>query len=573
MAAAAFGAAVLAGTIHAQVGRGGSEWLTAGGDAQRTFWIRTDAKISVASMSKPGFELQWTAKLDNALRGANGLVQGVSANGVTLFVPMSIVAGSSNNVYALDNDTGYVVWQRHFDAALPAATPQCPGGITAAATRIVPLVPPPLTAPAPSGGGRGAPTYRSVIGEPGQGVPLEPRGRGPAPPAAPVSAGRGAPASAAGTPAAPPSAAAPSARGGGAPADGQSGFTIPGATPDQLGGGRPGGFGRPSGVVYAMTSDGVLHVLGLPSGKDIQHPAEFVPANARWSDTIAIDKTLYATTTGGCGGAPNAVWAIDLESEGKPVVSWTAGGPIVGRVAFASDGTLFASIGPGTGAAAADARANAIVALDPVTLKLKDWFSQPGVEFATGPLVFTHDRREIVAAATKDGRILLFDAASPGGPGHAAPLYASPPLSGATVATDALASWREMTTTPEVTYGSRWILVPVTTGVVAMKVAESDGSLTLERGWTAQNLTAPETPLVVNGVVFALSAGRAQTQGRGAPAVLHAYDGKSGRELWSSGRKMATSASPGSFWSSFGQVYVGTDDGSLYAFGFLDERR
>src|SRR5262249_37028845 len=162
--------------------------------------------------------------------------------------------------------------------------------------------------------------------------------------------------------------------GAGAPGAGRAGggfggppaAAIPGATPEQLGAGRPGGLGRASGVVYAVTSDGVLHVLGLPSGKDIQHPAEFVPANARWSDTIAIDKTLYATTTGGCGGAPNAVWAVDLESEGKPVVSWTSAGPIVGRLAFAGDGTAFASIGPG--AAAEGGKANAIVALDSRTL-------------------------------------------------------------------------------------------------------------------------------------------------------------------------------------------------------------
>src|SRR6476660_7892029 len=129
---------LLAAIVHGQVGRGTTEWLTAGADAQRTFWIRADPKISVASMSKPGFEQQWSAKLDNRVRGANGLTHGVTANGVTLFIPMSIVAGSSNSIYALDNDTGYVVWQRKFDATLPAATPQCPGGITAGATRIVP---------------------------------------------------------------------------------------------------------------------------------------------------------------------------------------------------------------------------------------------------------------------------------------------------------------------------------------------------------------------------------------------------------------------------------------------------
>ena len=54
----------------------------------------------------------------------------MTASGVTLFVPMSLVTGSSNNVYAIDNDIGYVVWERHFDAALPSPTAACPGGIS-----------------------------------------------------------------------------------------------------------------------------------------------------------------------------------------------------------------------------------------------------------------------------------------------------------------------------------------------------------------------------------------------------------------------------------------------------------
>ena len=119
----AFGMAVAVATIHAQVGRGGSEWLTSRADAQRTSWIRTDPKISVEAMSKPGFELQWTQKLDNKARGGTNLLSGVTANGVTLFVPMSLVGGSSNNLYALDNDTGYVVWTRRFEATPPAPSP------------------------------------------------------------------------------------------------------------------------------------------------------------------------------------------------------------------------------------------------------------------------------------------------------------------------------------------------------------------------------------------------------------------------------------------------------------------
>jgi outer membrane protein assembly factor BamB len=71
-----------------------------------------------------------------------------------------------------------------------------------------------------------------------------------------------------------------------------------------------------------------------------------------------------------------------------------------------------------------------------------------------------------------------------------------------------------------------------------------------------------------------LPTGRALTEtGQASPAVLHAYDGATGRRLWHSGKAMATSAPPGSLWSGLGQIYVGTQDGTLYAFGFNDERR
>ena len=110
--------------------------------------------------------------------------------------------------------------------------------------------------------------------------------------------------------------------------------------------------------------------------------------------------------------------------------------------------------------------------------------------------------------------------------------------------------------------------------VVALRVREGNGTFSLEPEWTSNDLTSPATPIIVNGVVFALSTGRPTAGGRtGSPAVLFAHDGLSGKALWNSGKSMTASASPGSFWSALSQVYVGAEDGTIYAFGFLDERR
>ena len=570
---ALFAASLIAGGLAlAQVGRGWSDWPAPYADAQRTSWLPTDPNISVESMSKPGFELQWTSKLDNQRRGLHGLTQGVTASGVTLFVPTSLVGGSSNKLYLLDNDTGYAIWTRTFEGSMPTATANCSGGMTAAPTRIVSAAAAPISsAAAPSApAGRGSqPGYRSLLGEPGQGIPIEPRGGGPP---------RGA---------APPPARQGGAPGPGAPARGQ-GLGIPGAP--NVGG---GGLGRVM-VGYAVAADGQLHVVGLQSGKDLQKPAPFLPPHSQWSNPVAVGTMLYAATSGNCAGAPNGVYAIDLDApENKPVVSYrTNGGSVVGAVAFSSDGnTLLAAIGPGS--VTGDGKANAIVALDPRTLQLKDWFTQPTAEFVTGPTVFRHGTRDVVAAATKDGRVMLLDAASLGGANHATPLVVSQPIaaSGGSISAEALSTWARAAGGTAASAGSetRWILVPVsgslsgvraTNGairngaVVALRVREVNGTFSLEPEWTSNDVTAPATPIVVNGVVFALSTGRTAAAGRsGSPAVLFAHDGLSGKALWTSGKSMTTAASPGSFWSALSQVYVGADDGTVYAFGFLDERR
>jgi hypothetical protein len=524
--------------------------------------------ISLESMSETGFELQWTSKLGNQSRGLAGLTQGVTASGVTLFVPTSLVAGSSNTLYMLDNDIGHVVWSRTFEGTLPTATAGCSGGITSAPTRIVSgtaaPTPPAGTATTAVGGGNQL-GYRSALGEPGQGIPVEARAGG---------AGRAG------------GAARQGGAGGGAQGRGQV-ESIPGAP--NVGG---GGLGRAM-VGYAVAGDGQLHVVGLQSGKDLQRPARFLPANSQWSIPVAVGTMMYAATSGNCAGVPNGVYAIDLDAADKPVVSYrTNGGSIVGAVAFSSDGnTLLAAIGPGR--VTGDGKANAIVALDPRTLQLKDWFTQAAAEFVTGPTVFRHGTKDVVAAATRDGRVILLDSASLGGANHATPLLVSRPLfaSGGSVSAEALSTWARAASATATSPGSesRWLLVPVSGrpsgaraingairngAVVALRVAEVKGVWSLEPVWTSNDLTTPATPIVVNGVVFALSTGRPAAAGQtGSPAVLYAYDGVSGKALWNSGTSMTTFASPGSYWSALSQVYVGTNEGTVHAFGFLDERR
>jgi outer membrane protein assembly factor BamB len=491
----------------------GFDWPATGADAQRTAWLRLDPNISVENFSKPGFEFLWREKLDNAPRQSASLSQGVTMNGLIGFTPASFVTGVSNNVFALDNDTGFPVWHRRLDALLSAPTALCPGGVTGAAGRLVNLVREPLQLPAPAAPGRG---YRGGIGAPGEGVPMD-----------------------------------IARRDGGAALRGAS--PIPAAR----GGGGGGVFaGRYAGPIYVVSSNGTVHALGQVSGMDLERPAPFLPPNARYSDLTAIAGVLYTSTSNGCGGAANGVWAITLDPKNKTVSSWTTnGGSPVGNLAFTASGKILVAIGPG--ATTPGGYANAIVALDAKTLQPIDWFTSPSAEFATTPVVINHAGREIVAAVTRDS-ILLLDAAALGGANHSTPLFS---LSGTNLAPDALASFEQPAGTP-------WLLVPGPRAIAAFRIVQEGGTLGLLPGWTSRDLPAPTAPIVVNDVVFAASSGRPQ-----GSAVLYAFDSRSGRELWHSGKTMTSHVPPGNLWASNSQVYVGTYDGTVYAFGYALERR
>jgi len=85
------------------------------------------------------------------------------------------------------------------------------------------------------------------------------------------------------------------------------------------------------------------------------------------------------------------------------------------------------------------------------------------------------------------------------------------------------------------------------------------------RGWVSGDIDSPMTPAVVNGVVFAVSGGAP----RSSHAVLYAFDGANGKELWNGGATIATSTPPnGGVSTGNSQIYVAGADGYIYAFGF-----
>ena len=493
----------------------GFEWPATNADAQRTNWLRLDPNIAPDKVNSTSLRLLWQEKLPVMPRQGVSILQGVTANGMQVFTPTSFVTGVSNTIFALDNDTGHPNFVKRFDAPLPAPTAQCPGGMTGALTRVVNLVPTPLMLPPAEASPTG---YRGALGPPGEGVPLD--------------IGR---------------------RDGGAALRGEP-------PPPPRGGGGFGSLtaGKYNGAMYVVTSDGALHVLGPNFMLEVERPVPFLPANARFSNLIAVGEMLYTATSQGCGGASNGIWAMSIAANSsRTVSSWrTNGGNPVGDIAFTTDGKLLIAIGAGQ--AQAGGYANAIVALDPKTLKPADWFTAPNTDFVTTPVVFAVGTRQLVAAATRDGRILVLDTASLGGANHSTPLFASPSL-GSNFMPEALATWESQ--------GTRWLLLP-NNAITAYRVVDRSGTVSLEQGWMSRALAAPTAPIIVNGVVFAGASGR--PQGR---ATLYAFDGTTGRDLWNSTTAITSTMPPNSLWASNSQVHAATADGSVYAFGFVLERK
>jgi outer membrane protein assembly factor BamB len=334
----------------------------------------------------------------------------------------------------------------------------------------------------------------------------------------------------------------------------------PGSVRALLGG---GGFGAPR-PAFAVSSDGKLHLLNTSNGADLLPAMKFLPANAKASSLTVADGVIYTTTTSGCGGAPNAVWAIDLNGADTPVVSFplNSGVSELGGLAVGTDGTIYVQ------------SANKVFALAPKSLELKQSFTASGgsrKSIAT-PVVFAYKDHDLIVSSGGDGRLYLLDAQSLG-----TPLYQTPLLSsGDRGVWGGLSSWQDAD-------GTRWVLAPVwgalnselkvpgtndaapNGSVVAFKLDEVDGKPVLAPAWVSRDMSSPQPPVITSGVVFALSAG-------GPHATLYALDGTTGKEMYSTGNQVTSPGNLTGMTLANGRVYFTTNDSTLYAFGIFLER-
>jgi outer membrane protein assembly factor BamB len=519
-------------------GRGATDWMTSNSDAQRSSWVRTDAKISRETMQKPGFQFLWKLNLKNEPKGLNSLTPPALMErliGYRGFRMLGFVGGSADKIFVIDTDLGRIEWEKQLASAarVEKPTPACPGGMTANVTRPTATAISSLVGGTGSGLGRSGPA-RSSVGEPGQGavtlraVATRPAARPAGPAPAPSSQSR-----------------------------------------------------RGPTLIYALASDGRLHIMHLSNGADYQPPVKFLPPNANAQGLIVIDNMAYVVTEGNCGGVPNGVWALDIAS--KRVTTWKGNVSGSAGPAFDDAGTLYVTTRNG------GQTPNSLVALDPETLTVKGRYTAGDQGFSSSPIIFKYKLKTLIAATTSDGRIHLLDSAGmiKGETAVNQKPFHITPAEGKALAkgTGALASWEEAN-------GTRWILAPAagaqsagapggapTSGaIVAWKVVEQNGMPVLQQVWRSRDLVSPLPPTIINEVVFVTSSGefrsgesrltRTKRAQRSSGAVLYALDGTTGKELWNSGTTITSFTRGAALSGGVGQIYVGDHDSVFYAFGF-----
>jgi len=545
---------LVVGSLVAQAqGSRTREWLTWGGDAERTGWNRTETSLSKQNVSRLG--LKWKAQIDKDVSieiesGNSMLTTPLVAQGVRTPQGVKTVVytlSAANALAALDAATGVQIWRRTFDNTVePRAVANWICTNTSTATPVI---------------------------------------------------------------------------------------------------------DKAKSILYMIAADGRLHGVDLATGaaKMIPPPEFVTPFSRNWSLNL-VDGVLYTTVGRGCGngpvpgapapppgalrggGAPPPVAAhmiaMDLNNPAHPIArfftstarpngAWSRAG-----LAWAHD-SVFVQTADGVWDPKNGLWGQTLLRLAPKTLEVLDYFTPSNLEILNandldygsgGTLGFTYRNRPLVVSAGKDGTVYLLDAKSLGGADHRTPMFSikagNDELNYASTGV-----WGAPATFVNAR-NERWVYFPMwgppskdarfeksngdarDGSIMAFQVVLEGDRAVLVPKWVSRNLAVPDSPVIANGVVYAISTGEntlqrhtdprfhaiyqkpgepplpktgtmtAQERGMNTThTILYALDAETGQELYSSKDDIDDWTHLSSITVADGSVYVTTRKTNVYAFG------
>jgi len=387
-----------------------------------------------------------------------------------------------------------------------------------------------------------------------------------------------------------------------------------------------GSFARPQPYVWALTSDGKLRTLRQQDGDGAYiDAAQFVPAGSKVTGLNLNNNVIYASTVDSCSGenglyaaaftppqlpsVPNQPIVKQAQIDVKSFMTNGSGFSGAGGTTIGTKGTVYGMVAEGKGDVAGT-YSDTVVALDPKTLTVKDYFTPSGTPPAlrkgvaapgVTPALIQWKGKDVLVAGGRDGKLYLLDGDSLGGSDHKTPLAVSDVV--VTPDTDfggngiygTFATWED-----EANGNTRWLYVSIrgtaamktgangaaaTGSIVAFKIEDKDGKPTFVQQWVSRDLISPAGPVISNGLVYALSTGEtprlakkdgtlytvAEVVKMSKGATLYILDAFTGKELWSTGTA-ATSFSHSGLGFANGRAYFSTYDNTLYAIGVPFER-
>jgi hypothetical protein len=320
--------------------------------------------------------------------------------------------------------------------------------------------------------------------------------------------------------------------------------------------------------------------------------------------------------------------AMDLNNPARPIArfftstarpngAWSRGG-----LAWAHD-SLFVQTADGVWNPTQGLWGQTLLRLAPKTLQVLDYFTPSNLDVLNandldygsgGTLGFTFRNRDLVVSAGKDGTVYLLDAKSLGGADHRTPLF-SIKAGNDELSYASMGVWGAPATFVNAR-NERWVYFPMwgppskdakfgrangaaqDGSIMAFQVVLEGETPVLVPKWISRNLAVPDSPVIANGVIYAISTGEntlqrhtdpryhAIYQKPGAPplpatgtmtaeergqntthAILYALDAETGQELYSSKDLIDDWTHLSSITVADGNVYVTTRKTIVYAFG------